>query len=73
MADRPSAPDTRPSSGMSRWVKVTLIVLVGVALLVVLVVAVSSGGLSGHQIPQHAPAAATVVTFSSGGAPWWTS
>jgi len=71
MADRPSRPDTRPSSGMSRWVKVALIVLVAVALLVVLVVAVRSGGIAGHQIPQHAPAADTVATSSHGRVPLW--
>jgi hypothetical protein len=72
MADRPTRPDTPPSSGMSRWVKVTLILLVAVALLVVLVVAIGSGGIAGHQIPQHAPAADTVAIFSNRGVPLWS-
>lgn len=46
-------PKDEPPSGMSRWVKVTLVVLVVVALVVVMMLVSSSGGIGGHQIPQH--------------------
>jgi hypothetical protein len=71
MADPSSRPDTQPASGMSRWVKVTLIALVVVALLVVVVLAVSNGGIGGHQIPQHSPATDTVVSVSLAGFTSW--
>jgi hypothetical protein len=61
MADPSSRPDAKTTTGMSRWVKVTLIALLVVAVVVVMVVAVNSGGIGGHQIPEHAPGADAVV------------
>ena len=59
MGDRSGSGETE-SGGMSVWVKVTLIVLAVVALAVVVMIAVSSGGVGGHQIPEHAsPVGAT--------------
>ena len=71
MADRSSRRDAQRASGMSRWVKVTLVALVVVALVVVIVVAVNSGGIGGHQIPEHAPGADAVVNVSPHGAWSW--
>jgi hypothetical protein len=60
------AGDRESTGGMSRWVKVTLIVLAVVALAVVAMIAVSSGGVGGHQIPEHAsPLGLGVPT-------WWS-
>jgi hypothetical protein len=61
MTDPSSKRGAKRRSGMSTWVKVTLIALV-VALVVVVVIAVSSGSIGGHQIPEHAPAADAVVS-----------
>lgn len=55
MADRSRSDERESTGGMSLWVKVTLIVLAVVALAVVVMIAVSSGGIGGHQIPEHAP------------------
>jgi hypothetical protein len=60
MADRES------TGGMSLWVKVTLIALVVVALAVMVMVAVSSGGIGGHQIPEHASPVGAGLSL------WWT-
>jgi len=54
MADRSGSGETESVGRMSLWVKVTLIVLAVVALAVVVVIAVGSGGVGGHQIPEHA-------------------
>jgi hypothetical protein len=67
MSDR----SPKPAAGMSRWVKVTLIALAVVALLVVVLVAVNSGGIGGHQIPQHASTSDSVVNVSIHGPSSW--
>jgi len=54
MADRSRSGEPESVGGMSLWVKVTLIVLAVVALAVVVMIAVNSGGVGGHQIPEHA-------------------
>jgi hypothetical protein len=59
MAERESTGD------MSLWVKVTLVALV-VALAVLVMIAVSSGGIGGHPIPEHAS------PFSRSLSLWWT-
>jgi hypothetical protein len=51
---------------MSLWVKVTLIVLAVVALAVVVMMSVGSGGIGGHQIPEHASPLGLAAS------PWWT-
>jgi hypothetical protein len=71
MSDQSSRPDAQATSGMSRWVKVTLIALVVIALVVVVIVAVSSGGIGGHQIPQHAPATDSVASVRLEGLASW--
>lgn len=56
MSDPSSSRAGRESTtGMSRWVKVTLVALVLAAFIVVLMLVVSSGDVGGHQIPEHAP------------------
>jgi len=58
MVDRPRSRDGEPKAGMSRWVKVTLIVLAIAALIAVVMVVANSGSIGGHQIPEHAPPSA---------------
>lgn len=58
MVDRPGRRDGEAKAGLSRWVKVTLIVLAIAALIAVVMVVASSGSIGGHQIPEHAPSSA---------------
>lgn len=67
MADQSRSGERESTGGMSLWVKVTLIVLAVVALAVVAMIAVSSGGVGGHQIPEHAP------PLGVGGLSGWTA
>lgn len=65
MPDRSGRSETESAGGMSLWVKVTLIVLAVVALAVVVMIAVSSGDVGGHQIPEHAS------PFGVAASSWW--
>jgi hypothetical protein len=60
------AGDRETTGGMSLWVKVTLIVLAVVALAVVAMIAASSGGIGGHQIPEHAQSLGVGLPL------WWS-
>lgn len=55
MVDRSGSEERKSKAGMSTWVKVTLIVLTVIVVVVVATMVVSSGGIGGHQIPEHAP------------------
>jgi len=66
MADRSGSGERESTGGMSLWVKVTLIALVVVALAVLVMIAVTSGGIGGHQIPQHASPVRADLSL------WWT-
>lgn len=55
MVDRSGSRERKSKSGMSTWVKVTLIVLAVFVVVVVATMVVSSGGIGGHQIPEHGP------------------
>lgn len=66
MADRSGNGARESTGGMSLWVKVTLIALAVVALAVLVMIAVSSGGIGGHQIPEHASPVEVGLLL------WWT-
>jgi hypothetical protein len=66
MADRSGSDERESTGGMSLWVKVALIALVVVALAVLVMIAVSGGGIGGHQIPQHASPVPVDLSL------WWT-
>ena len=65
MAGRSRSGERESRGGMSLWVKVTLIILAVVALAVLVMMVVDSGGIGGHQIPEHASPLGV-------GLSWWT-